>query len=139
MRGQSKTVKTLTLSGNVYLSHINEKELENPKSGDVCLYLNDEEELFAIIMNDYKIKGYKGYFKAKIFDGYDWGMLNNNDFFEDKLNHFSKSEICFYSFQLCQARIENYSKQIVYRTYREHYTLHQHIAGEYKGRKGKKK
>ena len=89
-------------------------------------------------MNDYKIKGYKGYFKAKIFDGYDWGMLNNNDFFEDKLNHFSKSEICLYSFQLCQVRVESYSKQIVYRTYREHYTLHPPIVGEYKGKKGKK-
>lgn len=139
MRGQSKTFKTIILSGNVYLSHHNEEEINNPKIGDVYLCLNDEEELFPIIMNDYKIKGYKGYFKAKIFDGYEWGILNNNDFFEDKINHFSKSEICLYNFAECQERIKSHANQPVYRTYREHYTLKQYIAGEFKGRKGNKK
>jgi hypothetical protein len=139
MRGQTKNVKKITLSGNVYLLHHHEEELDNPQIGDVYLCINDEKELYSIILNNYKTNGYKGYFKARIYDGYDWGVLNNIDFFEDKINHFSKKDICFYNFPSCQERIEGYAGSPVYRTYREHYTLHLHVSGEYKGKRSKKK
>ncbi len=135
MRGQVKTAKPLTLNGNVYLHLHHEEELKSPTIGDVYLYLNDEQELYPILMNDYKIKGYKGYFKAKIYDGRDWCILNGLDFFEDRLHQFGKNEICFYRFHLCQERLREAAGTIVYRTYREHYSTHLYEPDEYKGRK----
>lgn len=139
MRGQAKTVKSLILSGNVYLRQYHLEEIENPKVGDVYLYLNDETELYAILMNEYQIKGYKGYFKIKIYDGRDWCLVDALDFFEDRLHQFGKNEICFYRFQLCQERMQQAVGTTVYRTYREHYSTYIHEAGEYKGKKGIKK
>ena len=138
MRGQAKTVKSIALSGNVYLLYHHEEELKKPEIGDIYLYLNDEEELYPVIMNDYKIKGYKGYFKIKIYDGRAWCLVNNLDFFEDRLNQFGKNEICFYNFGLCQERLTQEAGTLVYRSYREHYTTYIHEAGEYKGKKGNK-
>ena len=137
MRGQRKNVKSLTLSGNVYLKYIHE-EINSPKVGDVYLYLNDEEELYPILENDYNIKGYKGYFKIKIYDGRSWCLLDSVDFFEDRIHQFGKNEICFYRFELCQERMIEAAGTIVYRSYREHYTTYLHQPGEYKGKKGKK-
>ncbi len=139
MRGQTKNVKSITLSGEVYLLHQNEEEIANAKIGDVYLYLHDEKELFPIVMNEYKIKGYKGYFKAQVYDGHAWGLLNNVDFFEDRINQFSRTEVCFYNFILCKERLESFAGTIVYRTYREHYSTYLHVNGEYKGRRGKNK
>ncbi len=139
MRGQTKNVKSITLSGRVSLLHHHEEEVNNPKLGDVYLYLNDEKELFPIIANDYKIKGYKGYFKAKVYDGHSWGLLNNLDFFEDRINQFSKKDVCFYNFAICQERMSSFAGTIVYRTYREHYSTYLHVNGEYKGKKGREK
>jgi hypothetical protein len=139
MRGQEKTVKSLVLSGNVYLRQRDEEAIANPKIGDVYLYLNDETELYGILMNDYQIKGYKGYFKIKIYDGRAWCFMDSLDFFEDRIHQFGKSEICFYTFKLCQERMQQAVGTKVYRTYREHYSTYIHEAGEYKGRKGIKK
>ena len=135
MRGQSKTVKSLTLSGKVYLRQYHQDEIDKPQIGDIYLYLNDEEELYPILMNDYQIKGYKGYFKPKIYDGRAWCLLDALDFFEDRLHQFGKNEICFYTFGLCQERLIEAAGTIVYRTYREHYSTYLHEAGEYKGKK----
>ena len=135
MRGQLKEVKSIKLSGNAYLLHYHTEEIENPKIGDIYLYLNDEAELYAILMNNYQIKGYKGYFKLKVYDGRAWCLLNSLDFFEDRLNQFSKNEICFYTFNLCQEKLIDAVGTLVYRTYREHYSTHLHVAGEYKGKK----
>lgn len=135
MRGQLKTTKSLTLSGNVYLHHHHTEEIANPKKGDVYLYLNDDKALYPVIMSDYRIKGYKGYFKIKIYDGNIWCLLNSLDFFEDRLHQFSKHEISFYIYSLCQERLQEYSQTTVYRTYRDHYTIQKHVPGEYKGKK----
>lgn len=139
MRGQLKDIKSFKLSGNVYLLHYHDKELENPEIGDIYLYLNNEDEMHFIIMSGYQQKGLKGYFKAKIHDGRDWCLLNSLDFFEDRLNQFSKSDICIYTFNLCQERLVESANSIVYRTYRDHYSTQAPIVGEYKGKKTKKK
>jgi len=135
MRGQTKSIKSLTLSGNVYLNHYHEEELSAPQMGDVYLFLNDENELYNILIHNYQIKGYKGYFKAKVFDGRSWCLLDSLDFFEDRLHQFNKNEICFYTFELCQERLSKEAGTIVYRSYREHYTTKLHQPGEYKGKK----
>jgi hypothetical protein len=135
MRGQEKLIKSIIISGNVYLLHYNQEEIEQPKMGDIYLYLNNEDELYGILMHDYNIKGYNGYFKAKIYDGKNWCFLNNLDFFEDRLNQFGKNEICFYRFVLCKERLLEFANTRVYRTYREHYSTNLYVAGEYKGKK----
>jgi len=137
MRGQTKTVKSIVISGNIYLLHHHVDEIENPKLGDIQLSLYNEKEIFPVVMNDYKIKGYKGYFRAQIYDGRDWCFLNSQDFFEDRINQFAKADICFYTFLACQERLAEYANVPVYRTYRDHYTTYLHVNGEYKGRKGK--
>jgi hypothetical protein len=139
MRGQTKTVKSLTLTGNVYLRNIDDEKIANPKTGDIYLYLNDEEELYPVLMSDYQIKGYKGYFKMKIYDGRAWCFMDSLDFFEDRLHQFGKNEICFYTYELCHERMIGAAGTVVYKTYREHYTTYIHEAGEYKGKKGLKK
>lgn len=136
MRGQPKAVKSITISGNVYLLHYHE-ETNNPQIGDIYLYLNDEKELYPILMNNYQAKGYKGYFKAKIYDGRDWCMLDCLDFFEDRIHQFSKTEICFYTFVICQERLSEAKGTKLYRTYREHYSTYLHEENEFKGKKHK--
>lgn len=136
MRGQEKKVKTLTISGNIYLLHLHKEEIKSASVGDIYLYLNDEEELYPIIANDYQIKGYKGYFKAKIFDGNIWCLLNNLDFFEDRIHQFTKHEICLYTYENCQERLSEYKDTPVYRTYRDHYSIYLHESNDFKGKKG---
>ncbi len=138
MRGQLKTVKSINISGNVYLLYHDEDKLKSPLIGDIYLYLNDEEELYPILMNDYQIKGYKGYFKLKIYDGRAWCFLNALDFFDDRLHQFGKNEICFYRFELCKERLIEAAGTTVYRTYREHYSTHLYKPDEYKGKKTNK-
>jgi len=137
MRGQTKAVKSISLSGKAYLLHYHE-EIKKPQTGDIYLYLNDETELYPILLGGYQVKGFKGYFKAKVYDGRAWCLLDSLDFFDDRLHQFSKTEICFYTFLLCQERLEKESGTLVYRSYREHYTTHLYEAGEYKGKRGLK-
>lgn len=137
MRGQKKTVKTLTISGNIYLLHQDVEELENPLTGDIQISLYNEKEIFKVVLSNYKIKGYKGYFRAEIYDGYEWCFLNSQDFFDDRVNQFSRADICFYTFLACKERLFEYANAPVYRTYRDHYSAHLHVAGEFKGRKRK--
>jgi hypothetical protein len=139
MRGQEKSYKSIILSGNIYLLHHDDDAIETPTLGDIYLYLNDEKILCPIILSDYKIKGYKGYFKAKIYDGRQWCLLNALDFFEDRLNQFGKNEICLYTFELCKERLAEAANTIVYRTYREHYSTYLHVTQEYKGKKSTRK
>jgi len=135
MRGQQKSIKSLVLTGNVYLLHIDEEEISNAVSGDIYLYLHNEEELYPIVMNEYQSKGFKGYFKIKVFDGKTWCFVDNQDFFEDRVNQFSKTDIALYTYNICQERVESFKGRNVYRTYREHYTLEEYQQGEYKGKK----
>lgn len=138
MRGQTKSTKSLTLSGKVYINHLQPEEIAQAAVGDVYLHLNDENELYPIILEDYKIKGFKGYFKAKVFDGKIWCILHLPDFFDDRINQFTKSEVSFYTVLACQERLEGFANTIVYRTYREHYSTYIHEQNEYKGRKKNK-
>lgn len=136
-RGKVKIIKSITISGNVYLLHYHE-EIGNPGVGDIYLYLNDEEALYPIIQSGYQSKGLKGYFKAKIYDGRNWCLLDTLDFFEDRVHQFSKTDICFYTFEICKERLEREEGTIVYRSYRDHYTTQMHEPNDFKGKKGVK-
>jgi hypothetical protein len=138
MRGQEKNVKSITLTGNVYLNHHDYEQINAAQTGDIYLYLNNEEELFLVIENEYQIKGFKGYFKAKVFDGRTWCFLDSLDFFEDRIHQFTKSEVCIYTYHNCQERLIARAGDKVYRTYREHYTTQLHQSDDFKGKKGHK-
>ncbi|MEK6733764.1 MAG: hypothetical protein AABY27_01500 [Pseudomonadota bacterium] len=135
MRGQSKTIKSIIISGNVYLKNCHDEEISKSKEGDIYLYLNDEEKLYPIILNNYQSKGHKGYFKAKIYDGRDWCLLDTLDFFEDRVHQFGKNEICIYTFEICLERLKEEKGSKVYRTYREHYSKNLHESNQFKGKK----
>jgi hypothetical protein len=136
MRGQEKKIKSLTISGNVYLLHHHDNEIASASSGDIYLYLHNEEELYPLVANDYQIKGHKGYFKAKIFDGNIWCLVNNLDFFEDRIHQFTKHEVCFYTFEACKERLIEHTATQLYRTYRDHYSSYLHESNDFKGKKG---
>jgi hypothetical protein len=137
MRGQAKTVKSLFLSGNVYLKYEDEEALETPEKGDICLYLNTENTDKTRIKGDYFRTGYAGYYKAEIFDGKEWQFLNVNDFCEHKEHYFSKSERSFDTYTLCSEFFRNAAGAEVFKGYRGgHYSLHQYVPGVYKGKKG---
>lgn len=136
MRGQQKNIKSLTISGNVYLLHYQDEEIKAAGVGDIYLYLHNEEELYPVVMSEYSIKGFKGYFKAKIFDGKIWCLLDSLDFFEDRIHQFGKSDIPIYNFYNCQERLQEQANNKVYRTYREHYSTYLHESSEFKGKKG---
>ena len=122
MRGHPKELKLITITGKVFLSKVDDCSSRN--KGDIMLCLNDEKELFPIIEKSYECKGFKGYFKAKVFDGNDWRFVDNNDFFEDRINQFTKSDYPLYVYEQCKARIEEFAEQKLKRTYREHYSLY---------------
>ena len=108
MRGQAKEIKTLNLSGNVYLDIEEETNIKNALKGDIYLYLFLESQN-SNPLNAYYKKGYKGYFKGKIFDGSKWCHLDCFDFFANKENYFSKHEISVNVFNLCKEILQNFS------------------------------
>ena len=137
MRGQAKTVKTLTISGNVYLKYEDGEAMEAPLVGDIFLYLSTENTDKVLIKGDYFRTGYAGYFKADIFDGKEWQLLHVPDFCEDKEHYFSKSERSIDRYQFCSDYFRKHEGSVVYKTYRGgHYSLHPYVPGVYKGKKG---
>ena len=136
MRGQQKNIKSLTISGNIYLLHHHDDQIKAAGEGDIYLYIHNEEELYPVVLGEYSIKGFKGYFKAKIFDGKIWCLLDSLDFFEDRIHQFGKSDIPIYNFYNCQERLQAQAGNKLYRTYREHYSSYVHESSEFKGRKG---
>jgi len=136
VRGQAKEIKSLKLSGKVYLDIEEEMNIKKAEKGDLYLYLF-LESLNTNPINAYYKKGYKGYFKAKVYDGYIWCQLDYFDFFQGKENYFSKNEISINVFELCKDILEKESNTEVYKTYRCHYSKYKYESdGNYKGKKG---
>jgi hypothetical protein len=137
MRGQAKTVKSLIMSGNVYLKYEDDEALESPEKGDLYLYLNTENTDKTPIKGDYFRTGYAGYFKAEIFDGKEWQLITVTDFCEDKEHYFHKSERSIDTYHLCSEILRSAEGTEVFKGYRGgHYSRHQYIPGIYKGKKG---
>lgn len=136
MRGQAKTVKSLFLTGNVYLKYEDEEQMAAPEKGDIFMYLNTENTTKVAIKGDYFRTGYAGYFKADIFDGKEWQLLNIGEFCEDKENYFTKSECSIDTYHFCSELLRQKEGAEVFKGYRGgHYSLYQHVPGVYKGKK----
>lgn len=137
MRGQEKPLKTIILTGNVYLKYEDDEQIARAEKGDIYLYLNSENSERVPLKGNYYNKGYVGYFKADVYDGKEWQILTITDLLEEKENHFSKTECAIYTYQLAADILRTKSGTELYKGYRGgHYTTYRHIAQPYKGRKG---
>ncbi len=134
MRGRIKPTKTLTISGKSYLQSYNDDT--DPSVGDILLVPHIENKTSISFPNAYEETGSKGYFRAHIYDGRDWGVLNYAEIFPDKEHQFLKSEYPLDIARICSDVISNLTGTIVYRTYRNHYTIHKYIPNDFKGKKG---
>ena len=130
MRGRIKPTKTITISGKSYLQHYNDDT--DPVIGDVLLIPHIENRTNISLPEIYRETGSKGYFRAFIYDGRDWGVLN-------KEHQFSKSEYPIDIARVCSEIIIKLSNTVVYRTYRGHYTVNKYVSNDFKGKKGHSK
>ena len=136
MRGQAKEIKSLIINGRVFLAHEEDIEINDPQKGDIYMYLfldlGNSNPLIA-----YYSKGYKGYFKAKIYDGFKWCQIDTADFFQEQENYFSKHEISINVYHLCKEIFEQNKGGEIFRSYRSHYSLEKYEpTNDYKGKKG---
>lgn len=139
MRGQEKIVKSLFMTGKVYLKYEDDELIGKPEKGDVYLYINTDSSDRVPIKGNYFVTGYAGYFRADIYDGKAWQVMDINDFLEEKENYFSKTECSIDTFRLCQEILQEKAGTELYKGYRGgHYSTYLHVAGEYKGKKGKR-
>ena len=134
MRGRIKPTKTLTINGKSYLQSYNDDT--NPSMGDVLLVPHIENRNNMSFPAAYQETGSKGYFRAHIYDGQDWGVLNYVEIFPDKQHQFSKSEYPIDIAGVCTETISKLSGTVIYRTYRNHYTTNNYIPNDFKGKKG---
>lgn len=131
-RGKAKKIRSLTLSGNVYLKYeiLPEQEF-NP--GDIMVYINNDS--ISYIKGSYYNSGYSGYLKLNIYDGREWQHIIESEFFEHKENFFSKKEYPIDTYNLIKEIIEGKAGELVYRTYRSHYSTYLHEMNVFKGKK----
>ncbi len=136
MRGQEKTIKSLLLTGTIYLKYEDEEQIAQAVKGDITLYLNTDTSDRVPLKGNYYAKGYAGYFKADIYDGKEWQVLHITDFLEDKEHHFSKSECSIDTYHLIREILAEKAGTEVYRSYRGgHYTTYLHSPNPYKGKR----
>lgn len=122
VRYQSKPVRrvAITLTGNIYLQYVDDEAMESPNKGDLMVYPYNDA-LHSVHMGRYETTGFAGYFKADVYDGYEWRLLLLNDFFAEHENYFSKSERPIDTYNLCLPMLKTLAGTEVVRTYREHY------------------
>lgn len=133
MRGREKNTRTIKLNGNIYLKY--ECEGVTFESGDIMFYLNDDANPKNNIYGNYRSLGQNGYFKMEVFDGKYWRGLKVEEFFENKENSFHKKELPIDCYNMAKDSIDDLTGTTVYYDYRDHYTVHEYIAGPYKGKK----
>jgi hypothetical protein len=118
--------KVIDLTGTVYIKDLDDHQ---KKVGDIRLFMNIEKEL----LNDdkYHCIGVSGYFKAEVFDGKFWQLLDLDEFLFNREYKFSKTEVPIYTANLCIELLKNETKFVtVYRTYRGHFTRDEYVKEE---------
>lgn len=132
-RGRVKETKSLTLTGNLFLKYEYDVSSEFVP-GDILFVLNNDST--SPIKGGYFTTGHAGYFKLYVYDGFSWCHLIDNEFFDNKENHFSKKEIPIDNFNFIKDFVAKYEGAKVYRSYRDHYTQYLHQMNTFKGKKG---
>jgi hypothetical protein len=135
MRGELKEVKKLVISGRVF----NEFDLRDKAmvflTGDIMLYATIDSKI-QIEAEDYNFMGYRGYFKAKVFDGKNWNHILLDEFLTARENRFPKNEYIMAYFLQTKEAMEQFAGKVLNKTYRDHYTLKTYVLNPYKGKKG---
>jgi hypothetical protein len=135
MRGRKKPIKSLIITGQVYLQYEDDEDIAAAEAGDIVLFLNlDIIPTFS--SGDYYKKYLGGSFKADIYDGKTWCPLLLADLCEHKEHFFSKSEIPIDSYNFCKQIIAEKAGIALYRSYRLHYSTYLHEENPFKGKKG---
>ncbi len=119
--------KKIVLTGKVYIKYIDE-DIELNK-GDVRLFLNDDS--INPFPGDYEYTGMSGYFKAEVFDGKFWQIINLEEFLENKENRFAKRQRPIETATLLQQILEEEIEgETIFRTYRGHFTREEYVKQE---------
>ncbi len=135
MRGQTKQIKTLSLSGKIYIQCYNDSL--NPDDGDILLAPHIENRNNYMLSSDlYFYLGNKGFFRLHVYIKKEWGNLVPGEFLSTKENHFSKTELAITTANLCTELLANFAGTKIYQTYRNHYTIYKYNPGQFKGKKG---
>lgn len=135
MRGNQKPTKELALSGRCYIQNYNNGA--KAEAGDVLLCPQIENKSNYLIEKDtYHITGLKGYLRAYVYTGKVWGILNSVEVFLDKENNYSKTDLIIDVADICTVSIAKLAGTKIYRTYRDHYTIHEYKPNPFKGKKG---
>ena len=135
MRGEEKNAKKIILTGIVFDEFTIRDKLAAPSTGDIMLYVILDSTM-QIEANDYNFKGFRGVFKAKVFDGKNWNHILINEFINEKENKFSKSDYILHYFDQTKECLEEFSGTVLDKNNRDHYTTHEYKPGVFKGKKG---
>ena len=137
VRGKLKTPKTLTLSGKIFLEIEDEEEILAAEKGDLLFRINIDAQNYETL-GDYRISGYKGFFRISVYDGKSWFYLSPTEFFEHKENYFAKNEYPYNCYLNCKEIMEKFKGETLYKSYRDHYTRFEYEPNDFKGKKGNK-
>lgn len=117
----------IMITGTVYIKYIDESP--SPKLGDIMLQLNDDAT--STLVGDYECERTSGYIKAKIFDGLVWQNISISEFCLERENKFTKKQRALDVAELCRSIIGGYGDNLMYKTYRGHFTLEEYQPGIY--------
>lgn len=110
--------KNIILTGKVYIKHINDKS--KAEKGDLRIFVKPKNK--NVLDLSLEEMGVSGYFKAEVFDGKYWQIINLDDFLESREYKISKSEKPIDRANLCCELLAQCQGARVFRTYRGHYS-----------------
>lgn len=117
-----KNKPKIVISGNVFLQHQDEENVNQNIKGDFLVY-PECRQLQTNRLGEYHNTGFTGYFKIDVYDGNTWQPVRLNEFFENHENHFARTERPMDTYALCKELLEPFKGKTLTRTYREHYIL----------------
>jgi hypothetical protein len=112
----------IVLTGQVWLKYRDDEAMEQAQKGDLMLHPYNDV-LRGPKQGDYESTGYVGYFKLDVHDGKEWRAVIVTGIFEQREQHFSKSERPIDTYGLCAELLAGLKGRVLLRTYREHYIL----------------
>lgn len=113
--------KEIKLTGNVYITGLENHQISKATLGDVAIYI--VEPVYQMMAEEYLFAPQKGYFKAKIFDGKFWQHIDITEFCTQKENKFSKKQNTLDTAALCQDILKQHHGTILKISYRNHYVI----------------
>lgn len=115
--------KKLILSGAVFIKYIDDHQ---PRRGDLRLFLNNDAT--SPFLGDYEYTGLSGYFKAEVYDGKFWQLLDLDEFLENREYKFAKKQSPMDTALYCKEILSSFIEgEVIYRIYRGHFTRNEYV------------